>query len=297
MGLHQINSARAVGKPVPGPHVNPRHNARTIKRNQYRTRTNVGNSNNNVDDMSVGNLPPSYCDDFSCTSSPAVELTVKALAKDIERGNGVWTTSLLSRDVEYKDRYCSTKGIDQFKADFVPTFCKATSVKIIKMYMLDAPPSRQAAIEYELEGLLDPNSKSPTPVTVAMTTTVTLNLLTGQIEKREDSWNVRSLLSKAPFNAARLAWAGVQKSREARKKGSELIEKSVSSVLGSMDEGDQFVPDPTDPTKFFQGGDNFKDDAINFVLFLAVAWVVVQGYSTLLGGGSGGGSGFGGGAF
>ncbi len=41
-----------------------------------------------MDDMSVDNLPPSYCDDFSCTSSPAVELTVKALAKDIERGNG-----------------------------------------------------------------------------------------------------------------------------------------------------------------------------------------------------------------
>ena len=271
--------------------------------------------------MSVDNLPPSYCDDFSCTSSPAVELTVKALAKDIERGNGkslifsppsdaltratrfarspgVWTTSLLSRDVEYKDRYCTTKGIDQFKADFVPTFCKAKSVTITKMYMLDAPPSRQAVIEYELEGLLDPNSKSPTPVSVAMKTTVTLNLLTGQIEKREDSWNVRSLLSKPAYNAARLAWAGVQKSREARKRGSELIEKSVSSVLGSLDEDEQFVPDPTDPTKFFQGGDTFKDDAITFVLFLAVGWVVVQGYTTLLGGGgSGGGFGGGGGGF
>jgi len=248
----------------------------------------------NVDAMGVDNLP-SYCDDFVCTSSPAVELTVKALAKDIERGNGVWTTSLLSKNVEYRDAFCSTKGIDSFRVDFVPRFCKATSVKVNRMYMVDAAPSRQAIIEYTVEGILNPDKDkngSGTAVTVDMKTAVTLNLLTGQIEAREDSWSVRSLLSKPAWNAARLAWAGVQKSREARKRGSELIEKSVSSVLGSLDEEDAFQSDPNDPMKFFQQNDGFKQDAVSFSIFLLVLYIVVQGYTTLFGGGGdGGGSG------
>lgn len=227
-----------------------------------------------------------------------MELTVKALAKDIERGNGVWTKSLLSKNIEYKDAYCSTKGIDSFKVDFIPKFCKATSINVNKLYMVDAAPSRQAVIEYTVEGNLNPDKDNGTAVTVDMKTTVTMNLLTGQIEVREDSWNVRSLLSKPSWNAARLAWAGVQKSREARKKGSELIEKSVSSVLGSLDdEEDTFQADPNDPMKFFQQNDSFKDDAVTFTIFLLVLYIVVQGYTTLFGGSSGGSGGFGSGGF
>ncbi len=243
---------------------------------------------NNVDDMNVDNLP-SYCSDFVCTSSPAVELTVKAVAKDIERGNGVWTTSLLSKNIEYRDAYCSTKGIDSFKVDFIPTFCRATSVKVNRLYMVDAAPSRQAIIEYTVEGKLNPDKDSGTAVTVDMKTALTLNLLTGQVEIREDSWSVRSLMSKPAWNATRLAWAGVQKSREARKKGSELIEKSVSSVLGSLDEEDSFQADPNDPMKFFQQNDGFKQDAVSFSIFLLVLYIVVQGYTTLFGGGGGSG--------
>ncbi len=246
---------------------------------------------NNVDDMNVDNLP-SYCTDFVCTSSPAVELTVKALAKDIERGNGVWTTSLLSKNVEYKDAFCSTRGIDGFRVDFIPTFCKATSVTVNRMYMTDVAPSRQAIIEYTVVGYLNPDKDAKdggTAVTVDMKTAVTLNLLTGQVEVREDSWNVRSLLSRPAWIAARLAWAGVQKSREARKRGSELIERGVSSVLGSLDEEETFQSDPNDPMKFFQQNDGFKQDAVSFSIFLLVLYIVVQGYTTLFGGGGGGG--------
>jgi len=54
--------------------------------------------------LEIENLSTNYCDDFVCTSSPAVEMTVRSLARDIERGNGVWTQSFLSRDVEYEVR-------------------------------------------------------------------------------------------------------------------------------------------------------------------------------------------------
>ena len=56
------------------------------------------------DELEIENLSTKYCDDFVCTSSPAVETTVRSLSRDIERGNGVWTQSFLSRDVEYEVR-------------------------------------------------------------------------------------------------------------------------------------------------------------------------------------------------
>ena len=53
---------------------------------------------------SIDNLSTTYCDDFVCTSSPAVEQTVRSLAKDLERCDGKWTTKLFARNVKYQVR-------------------------------------------------------------------------------------------------------------------------------------------------------------------------------------------------
>lgn len=234
-------------------------------------------------------------DDFECTSSPAVELTVRALAKDIARGNGVWTSSLLGKDVVYKDRFCSMKGIESYSSgmDFFPVYCRVSHVTITGMRMLDDAPSSKACIEYTVVGTL--NKPVDMSVEVDMTTIVTLNLLTGQIEAREDSWKTRSFLGALAFNVARFAWGSFVKSREAGKTSKALIEKSVGSVLGSLDDdgdGDMsnFQADPRDPMKFFQQNDSFKDDATAFILFLLVLYIIITGYTTLFssGGGSGG---------
>lgn len=50
----------------------------------------------------IEGLRSTYCDDFECTSSPAVEATVRAFSRDLTRANGVYTRSLLFRDVVYK---------------------------------------------------------------------------------------------------------------------------------------------------------------------------------------------------
>ena len=56
---------------------------------------------------STSRLPPGlssdYCDDFVCTSSPAVESSVRQLAKDLQRANGKWTP-LYASNVEYQVR-------------------------------------------------------------------------------------------------------------------------------------------------------------------------------------------------
>ncbi len=54
------------------------------------------------ENLQIEGLKSDYCDDFVCTSSPAVEQTVRSLARDLVRRS--WTFSLFTRDVSYKVR-------------------------------------------------------------------------------------------------------------------------------------------------------------------------------------------------
>ena len=54
--------------------------------------------------MQIEGLRSDYCDDFVCTSSPAVEQTVRSLARDLVRQK--WTPSLFTRDVVYQVGPC-----------------------------------------------------------------------------------------------------------------------------------------------------------------------------------------------
>jgi hypothetical protein len=53
----------------------------------------------------------SYCDEFECTSSPAVEQTVRALARDLTRLR-TWTLSLFAKDVRYQVLLCTPVSLD-----------------------------------------------------------------------------------------------------------------------------------------------------------------------------------------
>ncbi len=53
-----------------------------------------------VEELQIEGLRADYCDDFVCTSSPAVEQTVRSLARDLVRQG--WTRSLFARDVAYR---------------------------------------------------------------------------------------------------------------------------------------------------------------------------------------------------
>ncbi|KAI8100942.1 hypothetical protein M9434_005326 [Picochlorum sp. BPE23] len=239
------------------------------------------------DQQIVENVDRSYCDDFVCTSSPSVELTVKALAKDIERGNGVWTKSLMAKGVEYKDAWCSTNGVADFQVDFIPKYCTPTEdVRVTRMRMVD---QATASIEWSVVGTIKGiGPLSGTPVAVDMTTTIEMNLLTGQIEKREDTWKMASrssLQGRLAWNLARAVWGSVVRSRMARKTSANLIEKSIDSVMGSVDDDEDamssYQADPMDPMKFFQQNDSFKDDAIALCIFLLVMYIIITGYSTV----------------
>lgn len=229
------------------------------------------------DELEIENLSTKYCDDFVCTSSPAVETTVRSLARDIERGNGVWTQSFLSRDVEYEGTFRKMSGVENYVVDYVPKAIKPNSITVKSMRMVDQPPSSRARLDWQLQGTVAPGIR----VDVDMTTEVTLNLLTGQIEKRQDSWSVArcSTLGKAAWVAALVTWALSSSSRDARDATSSALESLTTSM--DLDDNVYQQSDPTDPTKFFQQRDSFKDDAISLIAFLLVLYIIIVGYTTL----------------
>ena len=223
-----------------------------------------------IDQQDIDNLNRNYCDDFVCTSSPAVESTVRALARDITRANGVWTRSLFSnQNVEYKG-FRSFKGADNYNSlNFVPKYVQKPTATVTKMRMLD---SGTAIIDWRLQGTV-----GPTPIDVDMTTRISMNLLTGQIEQHTDSWDLKRCnpAAAASFTAANLAYQV--------KAGSAAAVTTTNNILDSLtsideDEGQITQADPNDPMKFFQQKDTFKEDALFFVgalmlfYFMGQAW-------------------------
>jgi hypothetical protein len=93
---HPLARQQAVGPRASGPHRAPRApRTCTVAAAADEPRSSGG---------SIDNLSTTYCDDFVCTSSPAVEQTVRSLAKDLERCDGKWTTKLFARNVKYQVR-------------------------------------------------------------------------------------------------------------------------------------------------------------------------------------------------
>lgn len=67
-------------------------------------------------DMTIDNLEETYCNDFECTSSPAVEQTVRQLARDITRFK--YNTNYFQPDVQYSDGFRSFKGSEKYRGAF-----------------------------------------------------------------------------------------------------------------------------------------------------------------------------------
>jgi hypothetical protein len=73
------------------------------------TKTQDGNEDDEDVEMQIEGLTDDYCDDFVCTSSPAVEQTLRSLAKDLVRRK--WTPVLFARDIKYRVRAAANTGV------------------------------------------------------------------------------------------------------------------------------------------------------------------------------------------
>jgi hypothetical protein len=68
--------------------------------------------------MTIDELDTNYCDDFECTSSPAIEQTIRSLARDLTRLK--YTIRLFQPDVQYSDGFRSFKGSEKYSRPFWP---------------------------------------------------------------------------------------------------------------------------------------------------------------------------------
>ena len=149
------------------------------------------------------------------------------------------------------------------------------------------PDMATAIIEWELKGKL--RSPPGGSLAAAMTSTFELDQITGRVKAHSESWDLgsnesTSLPAKITANAARRTWAAARAAEDAADMSSKLLD-SLSS-FDSDDEGEYFEPDPTDPTKFFQGGsdeDQMMRDAFTFAGVLAIVWALSRAWGQLEG--------------
>lgn len=133
-----------------------------------------------------------------------------------------------------------------------------------------------AEVEWRLQGSL-----GGTPFTARLVETLTLNLVTGQVVEHRSRWNVEQggVVAGTRFFVTRLAWSLRQTAVDVGQASDRALQ-SLTSV-DEDDASDTIMRNPNDPTKFFQQQDTFYQDAVAFVLFLAVMYAVFQGWTAV----------------
>lgn len=223
--------------------------------------------------MTIDELDTNYCDDFECNSSPAIEQTIRSLARDLTRLK--YTIRLFQPDVQYSDGFRSFRGSDKYSRPFWPRDSVTDPrVRVTAMRMVDPGT---AEVKWQLCGKV-----GVFPVDIPMTTTVQLNLVTGRVLQHNEGWDLSALSppAAAAAVASRMAWSARQASQDAGE-GLNKAAESLSS-LTSMDD-DQYYQNPTDPTRFFQQNNSERNDAINIALVVAGLYLVFKVYSELEG--------------
>lgn len=66
-----------------------------------RCRASTGAQTDEQSEVQIEGIDQNFCDDFVCTSSPAVERNLRALARDVVR-TSTWTADLFADEVRYK---------------------------------------------------------------------------------------------------------------------------------------------------------------------------------------------------
>jgi len=209
-------------------------------------------------------LAEKFCNEFVCTSSPAVEPTVRTLASDIERSvDGKRTLRCYSNDVKYKDPMRSFEGRDKYER----MHHIADSFKNVQAYIN----------KVELEGLdlvvIEYNLKADAPagkLDMDFTEKFKLNVISGRVVSHEVSWtNGRTgAPAMAFFTASRAAYMAAQAASD--------VTASFDEALDSAAPSNEVYGDPNDPMKFFQQPDNTYQDMFVFAAGATLLYAVVQ---------------------
>ncbi|KAA6428517.1 MAG: hypothetical protein FRX49_01393 [Trebouxia sp. A1-2] len=272
-----VHTRSRLFRPFRKHHSRPRRdsNLRTAHRCKASTEAQMDDRS----EIQIEGIEQNYCDDFVCTSSPAVEQNLRALARDVVR-TSTWTSDLFADEVRYKDKFRSTEGIAQYKRQtYLAGAVKAPKVLVTKLRMISRDVG---AVNYRMRG-----SIASVPVDIDFEDVFELNLLTGRVLKHTETWDLSrcSLPGKAAFIASRIIWATRQASITSQASDTKDGGSKIMQSFSSLDEGDQqgFTQNPSDPTRFFQPQDNGNKDLIQVALVIAVLYLIYNTYSQIEG--------------
>lgn len=214
----------------------------------------------------IEGLADKFCNDFECTGSPAIEPTVRALAKDIERSvcnsNRTMTNYLMQvkysdplRSFEGREKYATMKYISDTIGD------PKASITGLKMETPDV-----VLISYRLEGNT-PAGK----LDMDFEERYTMNQITGRVLEHKVSWDTARTGAPAAafYVASRTAYSKKLDLQDA----SDNLNATFDDMMG---QDDQMQGDPTDPLKFFQQQDNTYNDMFVFAAGVTLIYAVVQ---------------------
>ena len=253
-------------------------------------------------DVPIENLQADYCDDFVCSSSPAVERTLRVVARAI--ASAKWPTSRFAESVSYTGpartfrgaarplrvlpstpplsspsrrpdgvrltlalgprRFEGRQGYESLQG-FQQGLVEGAAGRVTSMEMRDL---ETADVQWVFSGKA-PGGKR---LEAKVTSTFKLNVITGMVEEHGERWDLggQDPAVVAYVRAQQAAWATGQALGD--------IGASIDQLTGSMDDADEapYVQDPTDPRKFFQQDDPVFKEAVFIATILAFLWLVAR---------------------
>eukprot|EP01025_Chloroclados_australasicus_P010987 TRINITY_DN1472_c0_g1_i1.p2 TRINITY_DN1472_c0_g1~~TRINITY_DN1472_c0_g1_i1.p2 ORF type:complete len:296 (-),score=37.35 TRINITY_DN1472_c0_g1_i1:937-1824(-) len=226
----------------------------------------------NDQEVEIEGLSSQYCDDFVCESGPAVELNIRALQRDI--GRGEWALQKFAFNVKYSDGIRKFSGMEGYKRNNWAKDCVENyQARVDRVQMTGM---NTAVVQWIMSGKI-----GPVNVKVAFSDTFILNPLTGRVENHQTKWDLQqcSTPGKIAFLASRISWAIKQSSGDTQYQ----IDK-VAEALSSMDDDDeQDLQQMGDPTRFFQSQQRQQqtDDIFVYMLGVAVLYLIYVAAKTI----------------
>eukprot|EP00798_Chlamydomonas_sp_ICE-L_P023997 gene23998-9569_t len=220
-------------------------------------------------ERAIENLNKQYCDDFECTSSPAVEQSVRSFARDLELLR--YTAGGFDRDCKYDDGFRQVTGAQNVaKQRWIKENFKKPTVTIQRLQMLD---KSTAQVDWTLVGDMNGSAAD-----IRFVTIITMNLLTGRITSLSEKWDLSkcNAASALKLTGSRVTYSA-KKASEDVGDGIKKIGESIDESLSSFEENGDSSQNPNDPMKFFQP-ENPNGDYINFALVVAVMYLVFKGF-------------------
>ena len=244
-------------------------------------------------------LPPlenetfDFCTDEACTISPAVAATARTLARDVSRGAPArpatgWTASAFQPGVRYTSDVRSFVGRDAYaRCDWVGALLADEGARAeVAVTRLRMAGPAVAEICWRLGGPLRglPGVEGGARLEADVVSTFTLDPITGRVAAHDDriSFDPSPVPVRLAASAARAAWAARRGAEDAASTGAKVLQ-TLASMDSDDDEGPGYTADPSDPTKFFQGGggDGVMADAFMFAAVVALFWVLAQAWASL----------------